>query len=157
MSAAPAVGAIGSEARFPLKLLVDINVVLDVVLGREEFLRNSGRLLTAIDEDAGGPSILGFVAGHTVTTIHYITAKQKSRREADAAVSDLLRIVQVVPIELIDFTQALALDLRDFEDAVQAAAALKIGADYLVTRNPRDFIGVPGLDVRTPAQALALL
>jgi predicted nucleic acid-binding protein len=141
----------------PLKLLVDINVVLDVILEREEFLQDSGELLTAIDEDVAGLSASGFIAGHTVTTIHYITTKQKSRREADAAVSDLLRIVRVVPVELIDFAQALALDLRDFEDAVQAAAALKVGADYLVTRNPRDFAGVPGLEVRTPAQVLALL
>lgn len=38
--------------------------------------------------------------------------------------------------------RALTLPMRDYEDAIQAACALKIGADYIVTRNVKDFEGV---------------
>lgn len=39
---------------------------------------------------------------------------------------------------------------------IQESAALKVGADYLVTRNERDFRGAP-LEVRAPSAVLALL
>ncbi len=98
----------------------------------------------------------GLVAGHTITTIHYIVAKEKGRQTAAAAITDLLRIVTVVPLETADFHQALVLGLNDFEDAVQATAAMKVGADYVVTRNGRDFKAAPVV-ARTPAEVLALL
>jgi len=51
---------------------------------------------------------------------------------------------------------AAALSLRDFEDAVQAVCALKIGADYIVTRDERDFQGL-AVPARSPGFVLALL
>jgi predicted nucleic acid-binding protein len=45
---------------------------------------------------------------------------------------------------------------REIEDAVQAASALKIGADYLVTRNEKDFRSAP-VPTAAPATVLALL
>lgn len=98
----------------------------------------------------------GFIASHAVTTIYYIVAKQRGRQTARAAVRDLLGMFRVVPAEDADFQQALSLEMNDFEDAVQAAAALRVGADYLVTRNERDFRGIP-LNIRTPGAILALL
>lgn len=74
----------------------------------------------------------------------------------DTAVTDLLRFLQIVPIEAADFHQALVMGLNDFEDAVQVAAALKVGADYVVTRNVRDFKSAP-VDARNAGEVLALL
>jgi len=45
---------------------------------------------------------------------------------------------------------------KDFEDAVQAVCASKVGADYIVTRDLHDFRGA-SVPVRTPAQVLTLL
>jgi predicted nucleic acid-binding protein len=98
----------------------------------------------------------GYIAGHTITTIHYIVAKEKGRQPAAQAISDLLRVVSVVPMGDADYQQALILGLADFEDAVQVAAALKIGADFLVTRNERDFRGI-SLPVRTAGELLPLI
>ncbi len=135
-----------------MKLLLDINVVLDVVLARRPWVADAALLLSAVEEGRAQ----GHVAGHTITTVHYIVAKVKDRQTAATAVTDLLRIVRVVPLGDADFQQALVLGLADFEDAVQAAAALGIGADYLVTRNADDFSGIP-VPVRTPGEVLALL
>jgi predicted nucleic acid-binding protein len=49
--------------------------------------------------------------------------------------------------------QALTLPLRDFEDALQVAAALSGGADFIITRNIRDF-GRSPLPVVTPSHFL---
>ncbi|MEO6877527.1 MAG: PIN domain-containing protein [Gemmatimonadaceae bacterium] len=139
-------------ARSTPTLLIDINVVLDVVLAREEWLPESAALLDVV---AAG-NARGFVAGHTITTIHYITARANGRSAAASAVSDLLDICSVVPMETADFQRVLSMDLSDFEDAVPASAALRVGADYIVSRNERDFKGV-AIPVRSPAALLPLL
>lgn len=41
--------------------------------------------------------------------------------------------------------QALKLPMEDFEDALQAAAAQACGADYIITRNGRDFTKAPAV------------
>jgi predicted nucleic acid-binding protein len=134
-----------------LKLLIDINVILDVMLAREPWARQSAQLLAAVEDGRAE----GFVAAHTITTIHYIVAREKGKHVAARAVTDILRIVGVVPIGKADFHQALVLGINDFEDAVQAAAALQIGADYLITRNTKDFKS-GSIEVRTPGEALTM-
>lgn len=110
------------------------------------------RLLSAVE--AGRAE--GHVAAHTITTSHYIVAREKGREVAARAITDVLRIVGVVPVGSADFQQALVSGISDFEDAVQAAAALQISADYLVTRNTKDFRAAP-IEARTPGEVLAML
>lgn len=135
-----------------MKVLIDVNVILDVILERKEWAIESAALLDAVERGR----LSGSVAGHTITTAHYIVARAAGRRKAATAVTDLLRILRVVPMEAADFAQALVIGISDFEDAVQGAAALKIGADYLATRNERDFKRSP-VPARSPADILALL
>lgn len=135
-----------------MRLLLDINVILDVLLVREPWIRDAGRLLSAVEEGRAE----GYVAGHTITTIHYLVAREKGRQLATRAVTDILRISQVVPVTSDGFQRALLSGIEDFEDAVQAEAALQIAADYLVTRNAKDFRKA-SVEVRTPAEVLAIL
>jgi len=135
-----------------VKLLLDINIVLDVVLERTPWVAEAALLLSAVEEGQAD----GFVAGHTITTLYYIVSKEKGRAAAATAVTDLLRIVRVVPLGDSDFHQALILGLEDFEDAVQAAAALKIGAAYLITRNEKDYKGAP-VQARSAGEVLGFL
>jgi predicted nucleic acid-binding protein len=133
-------------------LLLDTNVILDVILARAPWDGDAVQLLDAV---ARGRAT-GFVAAHAVTTIHYIVERAKSRVAATTAVSDLLQVVDVVPVDRSDLHRALSLGLADYEDAVHAAACLRAGADILVTRNPRDYRGAPVL-TRSAGEVLALL
>jgi predicted nucleic acid-binding protein len=135
-----------------LKLLLDVNVILDAVLGRSPWAAEAAQLLSVVETgDADG-----YIAAHTLTTIHYIVSKHTARSAGNGVVADLLRIVRVVPVGGADFLQALLLGMDDFEDAVQTIAALQIGADYLVTRNGRDF-NEKWVEIRTAGEVLALL
>ena len=127
-----------------MKLLLDINVLLDVLLQRDPWAEPAAELLTRIERGEAE----GFIAGHTLTTIHYVVLRARDRQLAAAAVTDLLRFMEVIPIEKVDFNQALVLPMEDFEDAVQAAAALKIGADYIVTRDEKGFgeLSIPSVN-----------
>jgi predicted nucleic acid-binding protein len=135
-----------------VRLLVDINVLLDALLAREPWVDDAGEILASAVEGRA----TAYVAGHTITTIHYLLARVQGRATAMAAVSDLLRVVDVVPVEKADLHQAVALGLGDFEDAVQATCALKVGADFIVTRNHKDFAGV-AVPARSPAFVLSRL
>jgi predicted nucleic acid-binding protein len=135
-----------------MKLLLDINVLLDVLLQRNPWSESAAHLLTRIERGEAS----GFVAGHTLTTVHHVVSRARNRLSAAAAVTDLLRFLEIVPIEKVDFNQALVLPIDDFEDAVQAAAALKIGVDYVVTRDEKGFraLSIPSVN---SGEILALL
>jgi predicted nucleic acid-binding protein len=119
-----------------VRLLIDIDVALDVILEREPWVTEAALLLSAIQQGRAE----GYLAGHTLPTIYYIVREnRKDRAVANAAVSKLLRIFEVVAVEKADFHSALGLAFTDFEDAVQTACAIKVAADYIVARNTRDF------------------
>lgn len=135
-----------------MKLLLDVNVVLDVALNRAPFVADAARVLTAIDRGRAE----GCVAAHTVTTAFYVIAKNQGFQGAVAAVDELLRILDVIPAERADLSQALRLGWRDFEDAVQSVSASKAGADFIVTRDLKDFRN-SAVPAREPAFVLPLL
>lgn len=141
-----------TESASVVKLLIDTNVILDVLLVREPWVGDAVALLEMVERDR----VEGYVASHAITTVDYVVTRSRGRAMAATAVSDLLRLLPVIPLETADFQHALVLNLADYEDAVQAAASLKIGADYLVTRNERDFRGAP-VSARSPGEVLALV
>jgi predicted nucleic acid-binding protein len=129
------------------RLLVDINIILDVLLDREPHAEGASEVWGAVEDGRA----LGLLSAHAVTTIHYLNARevgpQRARRTTDA----LLTVFDVAPVDRQVLLSALALGWRDFEDAVTAAAAQHAKCDALVTRNPKDFKGSP-LRVLTPDQ-----
>lgn len=135
-----------------LKLLIDTNVLLDVVLERKPWVEDATALLDALAKGRAQ----GYVAAHAVTTVYYVVERERNRTLAATAVTDLLQLLTVVPLGNADFQRALGLGLRDFEDASQAAACLQVGADCLVTRNPKDYKSAP-VPLRSAGEALALL
>ena len=151
MSGSTAAAANASFAPARLKLLVDTNVLLDVILDRKGLKGDAALVLDAIEDGRAE----GYVAAHAVTTIHYIVKRANGTQAAATAIADVLSLCEVVPIDAADFHRALAMGLKDFEDAVQVAAALRVGADYLVSRNEKDFKSAP-IPVRNPT-AISLL
>jgi predicted nucleic acid-binding protein len=135
-----------------ITVLLDTNILLDVILDRTPWADDATALLDKIAKHEAS----GSVAAHAVTTVYYLVERAKGRAAATTAVSDLLDILDVVALDGADLRRALALGLKDYEDAVQAAACLKIGARFLVTRNERDFKGAP-VAPRSAGEVLALL
>jgi len=134
------------------RVLIDVNVVLDVLADREPFAEDSAAVLGEVE--AG--NLDGYLAAHTVTTLHFLLAKHLGRARTRRALSDLLSLVRLVPVDEDRIHHALAANWKDFEDAVQAACAEKEGVDYLVTHNKSDF-RKSAIKAVTPAELLALL
>ena len=98
----------------------------------------------------------GVAAAHSITTLFYLASKHLGQRRATAKLLDLLKLVSVAPLDQDAILKGLALGWSDFEDALQMLCAVTAGADYLVTRNTRDFDS-DSIPVVTPGELLAIL
>lgn len=116
-------------------LLVDINVVVDVLQKREPFYNASSQLLAAVESG----KVKGFISAHSITTLFYLIRKDTSTSQARAVITNLLQILKVSAVDQETIEKALNLDYRDYEDAVQMICALQSKADFLITRNTKDY------------------
>jgi predicted nucleic acid-binding protein len=134
------------------RLLLDLNVFLDVILDRRPDADVAAALWAAIERGQGH----GMVPAHGVTTIFDLLAKARGAALAREGVERLIRVFNVAPVDDGVMRRALALAWPDFEDAVCAAAAEAAGCDALVTRDPDGYPNAP-LPVIDPAAALSWL
>jgi predicted nucleic acid-binding protein len=118
-----------------MKVMLDLNVVLDVVQRREPFYAASAAVLSqAIDG-----STIACLPGHVLTTLHYLVARHTGRKQAGALVDWALAHFEIVAQDRAQFVRARSLSFDDFEDAALASAAEAAGCDLIVTRNVADF------------------
>ena len=119
-----------------MKVLVDTNVVLDVLLKQVPFYKDS----FVIFQLADNRNINGVLAAISMTNIFFLLRKaKKDSAEVYQLMNELTAIFAVAPINEITVTNALALRWKDFEDAVQFITAKENGADFIITRNKDDF------------------
>ena len=135
-----------------VSILVDLNVVLDVLQNRRPFYEESARVLDAVVRQ----EVTGFLAAYSITTLFYVLNRLRNRETAVVAITTLLDAFTIATVNDAVIRKAFSWGWSDFEDAVQLSAALHAHANYLVTRNPRDFQeGI--IEVVRPGAFLALL
>jgi len=118
-----------------LRLIVDTNVVLDVLLDRRPFVEPAARLFALIERS----KIEASVCATTLTTVHYLLTQSLSREEGRRALQGLLELFEIAPVNRPVLEGALQSKIEDFEDAVLEQAGRLVGADAIVTRNTKDF------------------
>ncbi|MEG5138214.1 MULTISPECIES: PIN domain-containing protein [unclassified Microcoleus] len=119
-----------------MKVLFDTNVLLDAMLAREPFVADAAFLLNAVESGR----VEGFMSATTVTDVHYLVGRQtKSSESAIAAVTRLLALMEICAVDREVLEQAIALELPDFEDAVQIACAIELELEAIVTRDINGF------------------
>ena len=135
-----------------MTVLIDTNVLLDVIQQRQPHDAAASRVWKLVEEGA----VAGFVSAISFNNIFYIARKQVGSARALDAIRLVRRVFQAVPLDEAIIDRAIATPTSDFEDAIQGAAAASISANYVVTRNTRDFtaMSVPAV---TPEELLAVL
>lgn len=128
-------------------MVFDTNVVLDVLLDREPFATIGAQLFSHVERGA----CAGYLCATTVTTVHYLAKKTLGTEEAHQKIRNLISLFEVAPVNRAVLESALASRLADFEDAVLHEAALHVGADGIVTRDPAGFKGAR-IAVYTPEE-----
>lgn len=134
------------------RILLDVNVVLDVLLERAPFADMSSEVWAVVERGEAE----GLLSAHALTTLHYLNAKAVGGRMARETTDALLSVFDVAGVDDAVLHTALSLNWTHFEDAVTAAAAKRAKCDAVVTRNPADFKG-SAVRVLTPSEAVAWL
>jgi hypothetical protein len=134
------------------RVLVDMNLVLDVLLDRAPHAESACALWALVESGRAE----GRLAAHSVTTLHYLVGRAKDRAFADRCVADVLSVLTVAAVDEQVVRGALALGWSDFEGAVCVRAAVESGCHLVATRDPRGFRGAP-LPVFDAAGAVGVL
>jgi len=132
------------------RILVDLNVVLDVALRRPAHSEASKAFCLAIEARRA----IGFLSAHAFPTFYYVARKDAGQSRALQLVANLARVFRVAAIDDGVIARSLTLGLADYEDAVTAAAAQAAHCELIVTRDPRGFAAAPVKAV-SPELALA--
>lgn len=118
-----------------MKILLDTNIILDLLMDRMPFADAAAELFSMVEEG----TITGYLCATTITTIYYLVAKEVGAPRAQEEIKKLLKLFDVAPVNRHILESALVTECSDFEDAVIYEAAFHIGAEAIVTRNQRDF------------------
>ena len=119
-----------------MRVLIDTNILLDALLGREPHFDNADKIIKLCADK----KIEGFMAAHSIPNIFYILRKdmsEESRREV------LLNLCDILMVASIDFNKIISAlqnkDFSDLEDCLQSICAKDVKANYIITRNIKDF------------------
>ena len=132
------------------KLLIDINVFFDVAGERDPHREASEKILTAIERKKA----LGFACATSFPTLYYLLERDIGPGDAREYLSVLFEILSIVPVDRRVLERAMELPCKDYEDAIQMAAAESCRADLIVTRDAQDYKKSP-VKAITPAEYLA--
>jgi len=135
-----------------MKVLFDTNVILDVLLNREEFIQLSASLVNFVETK----KIEGFLCATTLTTIDYLVTKTHNKKTSKFALKSLLSIFQVSQVNKSVLEFALNSNFKDFEDAVQYYSGKCAGINCVVTRNTKDYKKTK-LPIYTPTELWSIL
>ena len=118
-----------------MQVLIDTNVVLDVLLNRDDFVRDAVAILKLPER-----SVQKYVSASAITDIYYIARQEiKDKAEVKNLLKTLLQIIHVADVSEDNILTALDSDWSDFEDSVQNAVAESHNYDAVITRNKGDY------------------
>ncbi len=118
-----------------MKILLDTNIVLDILLKREKFFLRSREIFILVEEK----KVEGFLSASSFITIYYLISKYLSKKEADESIEILLKLFDVTYLDKNIIKNAVENNEVDFEDSVIYTSAYYEGIDYIITRDKRGF------------------
>ena len=123
-------------------LLIDTNVLLDVLQEREPYFANSLKIWGLCEDryiEDKYIYVKGYISSVSMTNISYVMRKQLTPDRTMEIFMALALAFEFVDLQMTDLETAADMKWRDFEDAVQSATASRIHADYIITRNTKDY------------------
>jgi len=119
-----------------LAVLIDTNVLVDFLIDRGSFTKSAKEIIKKSQDR----TINAFLAAHSITNIFYILRKIYSASERKQRLMDLCRSISIVEIGGETIFNILANnEFDDIEDCLQAECAGVINADFIITRDIKDY------------------
>ena len=135
-----------------MKVLFDTNIILDVLLDRQPYSEHASYLMSKVERS----EINGFLCATTVTTIYYLLSKYLDKEKTIESIHSIMALFEVASVNRLVIENALKSKFSDFEDSVLHESARHAGAEYIITRNIKDF-KKSKIPVYTPTEFLNML
>ena len=111
-------------------------MILDVLQNREPHVKDSSITWKLCETRQAE----GFISPLTFANLVYVMRRELNPGQIEEVLQKLSLIFTFTELSPSDLTSAAHLQWEDFEDALQSVTAERIHADYIVTRNVRDFL-----------------
>ena len=119
-----------------MKLMIDTNIILDVLLKRDGLYEASAEIMRQCNKREH----IGYITTNSICDLFYITRKSIHDKAALYDVMEkLCGIFALCEVTAHDTMLALSAHAKDFEDCLLAECAKRIGSEYIITRNGKDF------------------
>ncbi|MDO5425650.1 MAG: PIN domain-containing protein [Eubacteriales bacterium] len=133
-----------------MKLLIDANILLDVLQKREPHYMDSSVIWKLCETE----QVKGYVSVLSFANLVYVMRKELTPEGIEEVLRAMSLIFEFTELGMADMLHASEMRWDDFEDAVQSTIAERIHADYIITRNIRDFKGSKVMAL-TPKELIA--
>ena len=120
-----------------LKILLDTNIILDVLADRAPFSDVAMEIFKLCELRR----VEGVIYALSIPNLVYVMRRELGRNQIAEVLQKLTALFEIADMKADDLRKAAALPIADYEDALQSVCAQRIGADYIVTRNLKDFQG----------------
>lgn len=118
-----------------MRVLIDANIIMDVLANREGFAEPASQLFKLCEVG----KVQGYVYAFSIANIAHIMRKELDRSQIEEVISKLGEIFTIADMKADDLKKAAVQPIDDFEDALQSVCASRVKADFIVTRNLKDF------------------
>ncbi|MCM1167967.1 MAG: PIN domain-containing protein [Lachnospiraceae bacterium] len=136
-----------------MRAIIDTCVIVDALQKREPFCGAAMDIFLA----ASNRLFTGVITAKAATDIYYIVRRElHSEVETRKVLNTLFALFEVADTFALDCKTAVSLPINDYEDAVMAQTAVRISADYVITRNLKDYKASP-VPAISPVDFLELL
>ena len=136
-----------------MRVLFDVNILVDALVDREPFNAPAQQLILCIERQ----HLEGFLTADSLTNLYYglhrLTHDKSTTRRL---IQNTFKLFDILDVTASDCHLALASPCPDFEDALLIETAHRHHLDYIVTRNPKDF-APSSVPVITPENLLQKL
>ena len=120
-----------------MKVLIDTNIIMDYLSNRQPFFDMADKVINLCSDDN---KVQSYLAAHTITNIFYLLRKHFSIDRRRELILDLFEAFHIVSIDEEKLFNALRnKEFKDFEDCLQVECTKSIKADYIITRDAKDF------------------
>lgn len=136
-----------------MRLLVDTNVFLDFVLGREDGCKSALEFFIWCRKNKNQT----FITSMSLRDIEYVAHRNlHDKRKANELLGDVYSLCsKVIGISADSAINSIYEDYKDFEDELLLQAAKEELLDAIITNNKRDFVD-RGFPVFTPKEIVLL-
>ncbi|MNQ64751.1 PIN domain protein [compost metagenome] len=118
-----------------MRLYLDTNVILDLILNRAPFFDDIARIITLYEM---GECEL-FTSSVSIVNCNYILGKNIDRKQVIENLKILRSFCSILTVSELEIDKSLNSNFKDFEDAVQYFTCIKNDCNFIITRDLKDF------------------